>query len=66
MPDALTWEDWSVVRAILVDGNESFTDDDILRRLAQRGFKIAKLREDDHEYVADLLKPGERLRVDAA
>lgn len=60
MPDDLTWEEWSVVRTILVAGNESYTDDDILRRLAQAGFKIAKLADDDHAYVAGLLRDGER------
>ena len=60
MSDDLTADDWMAARRILVEGNISFTDDDILRRLAQIGVKIAKIRDDDHVYVAGLLRSGER------
>ena len=57
----LTSEDWAAARKILVDGNESWTDDEILRRLAQAGIKLAKIGADDHAYVAGLLRPSEQL-----
>ena len=54
MTDRISRDELDEARKIIAAGNESYTDGDILRQLAQKGLRIAKLTDRDVEYMQEI------------